>query len=139
MLDNAHHKILARYTVNPDVPTDLTHQVFAHLTQADVVLFLQVTADEALRRKQEFSPLEAGRTGSSDGHFIQYQDSVTEELRKQEADDTWVPIDVSDKGPDVVLSEALAVMSERLELDLSERVTEIRNGRNRDVEHTSGS
>lgn len=139
MLDNAHHKILARYAVNPNVPTELARQVFAHLTQPEVVLFLQVTADEALRRKQEFSPLEAGRTGSSDGHFIQYQDSVTEELRKQEADGTWVPIDVSSKSPDIVLGEALAVLSERLELNLPERLTEIRNGRNREVEGASES
>ncbi len=139
VLDNSHHKILARYAVNPDVPTELARQVFAHLAQPEVVLFLQITADEALRRKQQFSPLEAGRTGSSDGHFIQYQDSVTEELRKQEADDAWVPIDVSGKGPDIVLSEALAVLSERLELELPEHLTEIGNGRNRDTEHDSGS
>ncbi len=119
VLDNAYHKILARYAVNPGVPTELARQVFAHLTQPEVVLFLQLTADEALGRKQEFSPLEAGRSGSSGGHFIQYQDSVMEELRKQEADDTWVAIDVSDKGPDVVLDEALAVLSRRLKLDLT--------------------
>ncbi|MGH3940394.1 MAG: dTMP kinase [Pseudonocardiaceae bacterium] len=119
VLDNSHHKILARYAVNPDVPTELARQVFAHLAPPDVVLFLQVMADEALGRKQQFSPLEAGRTGSSDGHFIQYQDSVRDELRKQEADDAWIPIDVSGKGPDIVLNEALAVLSEYLEPDLT--------------------
>ncbi|WP_399881681.1 dTMP kinase [Streptomyces sp. BBFR51] len=32
ILDNAHHKILARYAVNPEVSPRLCDQVFAHLT-----------------------------------------------------------------------------------------------------------
>ena len=119
VLDNAHHKILARYAVTPGVPTELARQVFAHLTQPEVVLFLQVAADEALRRKQEFSPLEAGHIGSSDEAFISYQESVTEELRKQQADEAWVSIDVTGKGPDIVLNEALVVLSECLDLQLA--------------------
>jgi thymidylate kinase len=119
ILDNAHHKILARYAVNFEVPTDLAREVFAHLTAPDIVLFLQVTAEEALRRKQEFSPLEAGRTGSTDEAFISYQDGVTEELHQQATDEAWVSIDVTGKGPDVVLTETLAVLSERLDLQVA--------------------
>jgi thymidylate kinase len=119
VLDNSHHKILARYAVNPAVPTDVARQVFAHLTQPQVVLFLQITASEALRRKQAFSSLETGHAGSADRHFISYQDSVTEELRKQAAGEAWVPIDVRGKSAHVVLTEALAVLSVRLDLTLA--------------------
>ncbi|MGH3687582.1 MAG: dTMP kinase [Pseudonocardiaceae bacterium] len=116
ILDNAHHKILARYAVNREVPTQLAHQVFAHLAPPDVVLFLQVTAEEALRRKQEFSPLEAGRTGSTGEAFVSHQDTVTSELRRQAASEAWVSIDVTAKGPDIVLEQALAIVSELLGL-----------------------
>jgi dTMP kinase len=119
ILDNSWHKILARYAVNPQVPTSLADQVFTHLTPSDVVLFLHVTSDEALRRKQEFSALEAGRTGSTDEAFIAYQDSVTGELRKQAADEAWVSIDVTGKSPNTVLAETLTVLSERLDLQLT--------------------
>lgn len=119
MLDNSHHKILARYAVNPAVPTDLARQVFTHLTQPQIVLFLQITADEALHRKREFSSLEAGHAGSADRHFISYQDSVTAELRKQAAGEAWAPIDVTGKSPDIVLAEALTVLSKRLDLTLA--------------------
>jgi thymidylate kinase len=88
VLDNAHYKTLARYAVNPGVPTELARQLFSHLIQPEVVLFLQLTAHEALRRKQEFTPLETGHSGSSGAHFVQYQDSVMEELHKQQAADT---------------------------------------------------
>jgi len=89
ILDNAHHKILARYAVNPEVPTDLARQVFAHLTAPQIVLFLNVTPRQALARKQEFSSLESGHTGSTGNAFISYQDSVADQLRQQ-ADNAWV-------------------------------------------------
>lgn len=116
ILDNAHHKILARYAVNPDMPTELARQVFAHLTPADVVLFLQVTPEEALRRKQGFSDLEAGRPGASGGAFVFYQDCVITRLRQEAADAAWMSIDVTGKGPDAVLNEALNLLSNPLGL-----------------------
>ncbi len=64
ILDNSHHKTLARYTLSPEVPDGLAGQVFAHLSAPDVILFLRVSAEEALRRKRAFTPLEAGHTGS---------------------------------------------------------------------------
>jgi thymidylate kinase len=113
ILDNAHHKILARYAVNPEVPTDLARHVFAHLTAPQIVLFLNVTPGQALARKQEFSSLEAGHTGSTGNAFISYQDSVAEQLRQQ-ADNAWVTIDVTGKPADIVLKESLAILSARL-------------------------
>ena len=119
ILDNAHHKILARYAVNPDMPTELARQVFAHLTPAEVVLFLQVTPQEALRRKQGFTDLEAGRPRASGGAFVFYQDCVTAQLRHQAADAAWMSIDVTRKGPDTVLNEALSLLADPLGLQFA--------------------
>ncbi|WP_103954653.1 dTMP kinase [Nonomuraea solani] len=117
ILDNAHHKILARYAVSPDVPTDLARQLFAHLTTPDLILFLHITADEALRRRNgDFSALEAGRTGSTGEAFISYQTHVTEELRRQATDATWASMDVTRKDADAVLTETLALLSECLDI-----------------------
>jgi thymidylate kinase len=119
LLDQAPHKIIARYAVNPEVPTDLARAVFADLTTPDVVLGLRVAAEEALRRKGEFTALEAGHTGSTGEAFVAYQARVTEELRTLEADPAWVALDVTDKAPDIVLDEALGVLSERLGFQLA--------------------
>lgn len=118
ILDNAHHKILARYAVNPEVPTDLARQVFAHLTAPQIVLFLNVTPGQALARKPDFSSLEAGYTGSTGDAFIAYQDSVTEQLRQQ-ADRAWVTIDVTGKAAGIVLEESLAILTARLGIQLT--------------------
>ena len=67
ILDNSHHKILARYAVNPECPPRLARQVFAHLTPPDIVLFSS-SPREALRRKQAFSSLEAGHTDQRRRH-----------------------------------------------------------------------
>ncbi len=118
ILDNAHHKILARYAVNSEVPTGLAHQVFAHLTAPKIVLFLNVTPDQALARKQDFSSLEAGYTGSTGDAFIAYQASVIEQLRQQ-ADQAWVTIDVTGKTAGIVLEESLAILTARLGIQLT--------------------
>ncbi|WP_380084675.1 nucleoside/nucleotide kinase family protein [Dactylosporangium siamense] len=112
ILDNTHHKILARYAVNPDVPTGLAQQVFAHLTPADLILFLHVAAEEALRRKEHFTPLEAGRTGPTSDDFVAYQQRVTDALLAY-ADDAWAPIDVTTMKPDDVLQEVTGLLHER--------------------------
>lgn len=113
ILDNAHHKILARYAVNPEVPAGLARQVFAHLTIPQLVLFLNVTPGQALLRKKVFSLLEAGHTGSTEDAFVSYQDSVAGQLRQQ-ADRAWVTIDVTGKAAAIVLKESLAILSARL-------------------------
>jgi hypothetical protein len=48
ILDNAHHKIITRYAASPGVPASLAPQDFAHLTPADLVLFLQVAVTRTL-------------------------------------------------------------------------------------------
>lgn len=116
VLDNSHHKILARYAASDEVPTQLARQVFAHLTTPDVMLFLRITAEEALRRKTAFTPLEAGRTGSGDEAFLAYQHSVTTHLRTQEADEGWVSLEVTDLSPQDVLERSLDLISKRLAL-----------------------
>lgn len=110
ILDNSHHKILARYAIST-VPTGLVRQVFAHLTLPDLTLLLQLPAGQALHRKQAFTSLETGHTGSTAEAFTAYQDSVAAELRQLAADKAWVTIDVAGKHPDIVLKEALATLA----------------------------
>ena len=112
VLDNSHHKILARYTVNPEVATDLAQQVFADLTPADLVLYLRLTPGEALGRKRDFTALEAGRPDPSEEHFLTYQGTVADELAHLHNQDAWVSLDVSEQGPDAVLRRALAAVQE---------------------------
>jgi dTMP kinase len=118
ILDNSHHKILARYAVNPEMPTGLARQVFAHLIAPDIVLFLEIAPGQALLRKQQFTSLETGYTGSASDAFISYQDSVAEQLRQQ-ANQAWVTLDVTGKPAGVVRKESLAILSERLGIKLS--------------------
>lgn len=113
ILDNAYHKILARYAVHPEVPTELAHQVFAHLTEPDIILFLQIDPEEALRRKGEFTLLETGRSGSSGQNFVAYQNKVTAELDGQQATIVWAPIDVTTKDRETVLDAVLVILAER--------------------------
>ena len=118
ILDNAHHKILARYAVNPNVETDLAEQVFAHLTEPDIVFFLRISARDALARKGEFSSLETGHSGGADDDFIRYQDVVLAQLREHEHRGGWVSMDVTDMDRDAVFAAAADVLADRLHLAL---------------------
>lgn len=116
ILDNAHHKILARYAVNPDVSTRLAEQVFAHLTEPDLVIFLRIGAREALRRKGSFTSLETGHSGGGDEDFIRYQDTVLTQLREQEQRGGWLSVDVTDMDRDAVFKTAADALADRLQL-----------------------
>ncbi|GIH24624.1 hypothetical protein Aph01nite_29340 [Acrocarpospora phusangensis] len=116
VLDNAHHKILARYAVNPEVPTRLAEQVFAHLTEPDVVFFLNIGAREALARKGSYTSLETGHSGGDDEDFIRYQDTVLNQMRKQAASGAWLSLDVAEMNRDQVFKAASAALADRLHL-----------------------
>lgn len=116
VLDNAHHKILARYAVNPGVTASLAEQVFAHLAEPDLVLFLDIGAREALLRKGSFTSLEAGHAGGRDEDFIQYQDTVLDHLREQATPDTWLRLDVTPMDRDQVFEAASRAVTERVHL-----------------------
>jgi dTMP kinase len=118
ILDNAHHKILARYAVNPDVSTSLAEQVFAHLTEPDLVFFLRIDARAALARKGEFSSLETGHSGGADEDFIRYQDTVLAQLRDHEQRGGWLSMDVTDMDRDAVFKTAADALADRLQLTL---------------------
>ncbi|GGS93367.1 dTMP kinase [Streptomyces chromofuscus] len=118
ILDNAHHKILARYAVNPDVPTRLAEQVFAHLTEPDLVIFLRIGAHEALTRKGSFTSLETGHSGSADEDFVRYQDTVLAQLREQQQRGGWLSVDVTDMDRDAVFKTAAAALADRLQLTI---------------------
>jgi thymidylate kinase len=118
VLDNAHHKIIARYAVSPNVSTRLAEQVFAHLTEPDLVIFLRLGAREALRRKGEFTSLEAGHLGAGDEDFIRYQDTVLAQLDEHAQHGGWVSVDVTDKDRDDVFKIAADALVDRLRLSL---------------------
>lgn len=118
VLDNAHHKILARYTVNPDVSTPLAEQVFAHLTKPDLVIFLRIGAREALRRKGEFTSLETGHTGGGDEDFIRYQDTVLAQLEEQSNRGGWLSLDVTNMDRDTVFKTAAGALTDRFQLTI---------------------
>ncbi|MER6952561.1 thymidylate kinase [Streptomyces sp. NPDC000618] len=118
ILDNAHHKILARYAVNPAVSTRLAEQVFAHLTQPDLVIFLRAGAREALARKGSFTSLETGHSGSGDEDFIRYQDTVLNQLREQEQRGGWLSIDVTDMDREAVFKTTATALADRLNLSV---------------------
>ncbi|MFF9157625.1 dTMP kinase [Streptomyces sp. NPDC014846] len=116
VLDNAHHKILARYAVNPGVSTHLAAQVFAHLAQPDLVLFLNIGAREALARKGSFTSLETGHSGGSDEDFIRYQDTVLNQMRAQAVRGGWLSLDAADMDREQVFKAACAALTDRLHL-----------------------
>ncbi|MET8990800.1 AAA family ATPase [Nonomuraea wenchangensis] len=116
ILDNAHHKILARYAVNPEVPAHLAEQVFAHLTRPDLVIFMRIDAREALRRKGEFTSLETGHAGSGDEDFIRYQNTVLAQLQEQGERGGWLSLDVTSMDPDTVSKTAAGALADRLQL-----------------------
>ena len=118
VLDNAHHKILARYAVNPGVSTTLAEQVFAHLTEPDLVIFLRIGAREALRRKGAFTSLETGHSGEGEEDFIRYQDTVLTRLREQEQRGGWLSMNVTDMDRDQVFKTAATELADRLQLTI---------------------
>ncbi|OVZ99599.1 thymidylate kinase [Streptomyces sp. CS113] len=116
VLDNAHHKILARYAVNPQVCPRMCEQVFAHLTKPDLVLFLNIGAREALARKGSFTSLEAGHVGGGDADFIRYQNTVLDQMREQAQRGAWLTLDVAQLDRDQVFKAACAALADRLHL-----------------------
>ncbi|MFE7043434.1 dTMP kinase [Streptomyces atratus] len=116
VLDNAHHKILARYAVNREVPSSLAEQVFAHLTTPDLVFFLAIGAREALARKGSFTSLETGHSGGGGKDFIRYQDTVLDQMRKQAERDAWLSLDVAEMDRYQVFKAASAALADRLHL-----------------------
>jgi dTMP kinase len=116
VLDNAHHKILARYAVNPDVPSSLAEQVFAHLTEPDLVFFLNIGARDALARKGSFTSLETGHSGGTDEDFIRYQDTVLHQMREQAERGAWLSLDVATMDREQVFKAASAALADRLHL-----------------------
>ncbi|MEV8424523.1 dTMP kinase [Streptomyces niveus] len=115
ILDNAHHKILARYAVNPEVSPRLCEQVFAHLTKPDLVFFLNIGAREALVRKGSFTSLEAGH-GGGDEDFIRYQDTVLDQMREQAEHGAFLTLHVAQLDRDQVFKAASAALADRLYL-----------------------
>ncbi|MFE7576917.1 dTMP kinase [Streptomyces sp. NPDC057521] len=107
IMDNAYYKIIARYAVGQGLSMPLITSVFSQLTKPDAVLLLSLSSQEALRRKGDFTLLEAGRSGTAAQDFVDYQDSVAQALRDL-VEDSWSVLDVAGKEAADVLDEATA-------------------------------
>ena len=116
VMDNAYSKIVARYAASGEIPNELVEGVFGHLRPPDLVLFLDLPPAEALRRKGEFTSLEAGHSGTAASDFVDYQERVTNEFRSLMSSGPWEHIAVLDRTPDEVLALALAAVRDRLGL-----------------------
>lgn len=116
ILDNSPHKILARYAVNPEVPSGLAEQVFQHLAAPDLVLFLDIGAREALTRRGSFTSLEAGHRGRDHEDFIRYQNTVLDRMREQAPRSGWLRLDVAGMDRDEVFTAAAGRVADRLQL-----------------------
>ncbi|GAA3388840.1 dTMP kinase [Streptomyces roseoviridis] len=116
ILDNSPHKIAARYAANPKVPNRLTEQVFEHLTEPDLVFFLDIGAREALARKGSFTSLETGHSGGADEDFIAYQETVLDHMREKAAYGDWEWLDVAGLDRDEVFKAAASALAGRLRL-----------------------
>jgi hypothetical protein len=86
----------------------LARQVFSHLTRRTSCCSCKSRRTKRCGASRS-SALETRRTWSTGEAFVSYQDSVTDELLKQATDEAWVSINVTGKGPDIVLTETLAV------------------------------
>lgn len=118
ILDNAHHKIAARYAVNSEVSTSLAEQVFAHLTEPDAVFFLDIGAREALARKCSFTSLEAGHSGTDAEDFIRYQDTVLHQLREQATRGAWLRLNAASMDRDQLFKAASTALADQLDLTI---------------------
>jgi len=116
VMDNSYSKIVARYAAGGEIPSELVDGVFGHLRQPDLVLFLDLPPAEALRRKGDFTSLEAGHSGTTASHFVDYQERVIDEFRSLMRSGRWEHIAVADRPPDEVLGLALAAVRDRLGL-----------------------
>jgi len=116
VMDNSYSKIVARYAASGEIPSELVEGVFRQVRVPDLILFLDLPPSEALRRKGNFTALEAGHMGMTASHFVDYQERVTNEFRSLMGAGAWEHIAVADRTPAEVLALALAAVRDRLEL-----------------------
>ncbi len=110
VIDNWYFKFLARMQLKPALDPQLADLVFAHLSQPDEVVFLDVTPEAAADRKGSFTRGEAGGFDgygrSSRENFTRYQAAVRPHLLKLAADHGWFAIDVDGHDLDGVVAVA---------------------------------
>lgn len=114
VVDNWYYKFAARFLVKPDFQRHLVLSSFQHLTEPDVVIFVDVDPRVAVKRRSTFSATESGRM---DGHskggtadFVDYQERVLESLRSLFGSG-WVRLDATDRSLDALTSEAVEIVS----------------------------
>ena len=107
LMDNGFYKILARYWANSEFPHQILPFIFENLTEPDLVIYLDVSPEMALKRRPDFTALESGFSGGSSEGFVQHQETLRTILREFADRYGWAAIDTTRKNPTEVLTAAL--------------------------------
>lgn len=116
--DGWFYKFLARHLVHAPGQATRTSVVMQNVRDADLVLLLDVSAEECWARRPAFRPSELGAHGtpapeatSARDQFLAYQGRVSAELHAMAAQPFWRTIDAGGKTPDRIVAQmADAVM-----------------------------
>lgn len=110
IVDNWYYKFAARFRLKPEFSSGYVAASFAHLSEPDLVVFVDVDPTVAVTRRREFSATESGRMdGRAKGDsadFVDYQGRVLDELRALQAEN-WTRFEATN-SPFEALVEAAA-------------------------------
>jgi thymidylate kinase len=113
VVDNWYYKFAARFLLKPDFERHLVLSSFRHLTEPDVVVFVDVDPRVAVTRRTAFSATESGRMdgyrkGGKDD-FVEYQERVLESLRGFFGPG-WVRLAATGRPLDALAEEASEIL-----------------------------
>lgn len=114
IVDNWYYKFAARFLLKKEFSSHFVLSSFQHLTEPDVVFFVDVNPRVAVTRRAKFSATESGRmdgatTGDAED-FVNYQARVLDRLRAF-AGASWVRFDATDRPLDDLVGDASEVLA----------------------------
>ncbi len=116
IVDGWIYKYILRFALKDDVSMELAVQCFNTLTKPDLVLFLDVDPEIAVRRRPFFSNSELGRfdgeTGDAVASFISYQSRVRAQYDDWISQDNWVAIEDCGHGIRPVFDELVVQLGQ---------------------------
>lgn len=117
VVDNWHHKFIARFERKPGFDLAHVERCFADLTLVDEVIFLDIDPVVAAARKRSFTQaevggLDGGASRSADA-FVDYQSSVRERLLARAHDRGWRRIAAGSADPQSLADDIAARLSAR--------------------------
>lgn len=123
VVDNWYYKFAARFMLASGFDRQYILSSFAHLTEPDNIIFLDVPPELAVRRRKEFSATEMGRLDGSAGSsedFVSYQKKVLAQLRTL-CGRAWVRIDAARMSLDeieIAVQDAVLMADSRHKQDI---------------------